>query len=347
MEYSTPRYQGKPTAYLDHNILDLLVKTPSLKFKAELKEKFQIIYSDENLKEIKRTGDKGFNYLKLLEEFEAMYLKLILTSEFKVTGDATITELSPFVAFDKYCENIGPVYESIEQSISQSLLKFYGGRSDADFDDINNGQIDAFDNLMSHRQDLGNEISETESGFPEIGAKISAYTKEIKGKNDIALAQSANELRKHIDDENNYSGVKNSRSYTGIGPIQLNDIEHHNVIEQIWEAHSELDGNKDHDSYIGHFYGDSLSPLYNREMFFFENVTSTYNVLNVVGYHPDFKMKKERRFTAAMSDAGHAYMGSFADYVFSRDLAFVRKTRACYEFLNTKAQVVEVTVSDV
>ncbi len=50
MEDSTPRYQGKPTAYLDHNILDLLVKNPTLAFKAELKDKFQILYSDENLK---------------------------------------------------------------------------------------------------------------------------------------------------------------------------------------------------------------------------------------------------------------------------------------------------------
>lgn len=347
MENSTPRYQGKPTAYLDHNILDLLVKTPSLSFGSELREKFQIIYSDENLKEIKRTGKSGSSHLKVLENFGAMYLKLVLTPKFEVTGDATITELSPFVAFENYCENLEPIYENIEQSISQSLLKFYGGRSDADFDDINNGQIDAFDNLMNHLQDLGKEFSEAEGNFPDISAQISAYTKDMKKKHDVALAQSANELRKHVDDENNYSGVKNYRDYTGIGPMQLNNIEPPNVIKKIWEAHSELDGYKGHEFSIEQFYGISLSPIYNREMFFFEKVTSIYNVLNVVGYHPDSKMKKERRFTAAMSDAGHASMGSFADYVFSRDLAFVKKTRACYEFLNTKAQVIEVTVSDV
>ncbi len=39
--------------------------------------------------------------------------------------------------------------------MSQSLLKFYGGRSDANFDDIKNGQIDAFDDLMIQLQDLG------------------------------------------------------------------------------------------------------------------------------------------------------------------------------------------------
>ncbi len=346
MEDSNPIYQGKPTAYLDHNILDLLVKNPSLAFKAELKEKFQILYSDENLKEIKRTGENGSSYLKLLEELGSMYLKLVLSPNFEVTGDATITELNPVVAFDNYCENIEPIYESLEQSMSQSLLKFYGGRNDANFEDIKNCQIDAFDDLMTHLHDLGKEFQEADPNS-DINAQISAYTTDMKKKHDAAVAQSANELRKHVDDENYYSGVKNYRDYTGIGPMQLNNIEPPNVIEQIWEAHSELDGYKGNEFSIEQFYGISLNPIYNREMFFFERVTSIYNVLNVVGYHPDSKMKKERRFTAAMSDAGHASIGSFADYVFSRDLAFVKKTRACYEFLNIKSQVIEVTVSDV
>ncbi len=119
------------------------------------------------------------------------------------------------------------------------------------------------------------------------------------------------------------------------------------LLKKIWEAHSELDGYKGHEFSIEQFYGISLNPIYNREMFFFEKVTSIYNVLNVVGFHPDSKMKQERRFTAAMSDAGHASIGSFADYVFSRDLAFVKKTRACYEFLNTNSQVIEVRISNV
>lgn len=343
MENSIPRYQGKPTAYLDHNILDLLVKNPSLVFKTQLKDKFQILYSDENLKEIRRTGENGSSYLKVFEELGAMYLKLILTPKFEVTGDATITELSPFVAFDNYCENIEPVYENIEQAMSQSLLKFYGGRGDANFEDIKNDQIDAFDDLMVYLQDLGEKIQEVDSNS-DINAQISAYTTDMKKKHDKAVAQSANELRKHVDDEYNYSGVKNYRDYTGIGPMQLNNIEPPNVIEKIWEAHRELDGYKGHEFTIEQFYGISLNSIYNREMFFFEKITSIYNVLNVVGYHPDSKMEKERRFTAAMSDAGHASIGSFADYVFSRDLAFIKKTRACYEFLNTKSQVIEVTV---
>ncbi|MNC47007.1 hypothetical protein D3C75_960470 [compost metagenome] len=70
-------------------------------------------------------------------------------------------------------------------------------------------------------------------------------------------------------------------------------------------------------------------------------------MLNVIGYYPDFKMKHDRRFTAAMSDAGHAAIASFSDFLFSRDAAFIHKTRAAYEYLNVKTQVIEVIVNDV
>lgn len=346
MENSIPTYRGKPTAYLDHNILDLLVKNPSVDFKTQLKDQFQVIYSDENLKEIKRTGENGSSYLKVLEELGALYLKLVLTPKFEVTGDATITKLSPFVAFDNYCENFNPFYEKLKQSMFQSLLKFYGGRGDASFEDIKNGQIDAFDNFMIYLRDLGDEFQELDPNS-DINSQILACTLDMKKKHDTAVAQSANELRKYIDDERNYSGVKIYRDYTRIGPIQLNNIEPPNVVEKIWEAHSELDGYKRNGFTVEQFYGISWNPTYNREMFLFEKIASIYNTLNLVGYYPDSKMKKERRLTAAMSDAGHASIGSCADYVFSRDLAFVKKTRACYEFLRAKSQVIEVTVSDV
>ena len=161
-----------------------------------------------------------------------------------------------------------------------------------------------------------------------------------------ALAQASEQMRQYIDDEKNYSGVKAYREFTGIGPAQLNNIKPPNVIEKIWEAHKEVDGYREHAFSLEQFYGISLSSVYEREMLFFEKVLAIYNVLNVLGYYPDSKMKNERRFIAAMSDAAHASMGSFADYVFSRDLAFVKKSRACYEFLKLKSQVVEVVVND-
>ncbi|HCM0980061.1 TPA: hypothetical protein ACF35C_004486 [Vibrio parahaemolyticus] len=346
MENSIPTYRGKPTAYLDHNILDLLVKNPSLRFKEDLREKYQILYSDENLKEIKRTGENGSLYLDVLDDLEAMYLKFVLTSRFEFTGDAMISITKPVDAFRNYCQNLEPVYEQFEKSTSQSLLKFYGGRHGDNFDDINNEQIGAFDSLLSHIQKLAS-VDEIKNLSPELNKHVSAYTSELKRSHNEALKQSSQELRKYVSDESNYSGVNDYRRNTGIGPVQLNNIEPPNVLQKIWVAHKDADGYAGLNFTIEQFYGISLNPIYNREMYLFEKITSIYNVLNVIGYHPDSKMKKEKRFTAAMSDAGHASIGSFADFVFSRDIAFVKKTRAAYEFLLAKTQVIEVTVNDV
>lgn len=78
------------------------------------------------------------------------YLKLALTPRFEFTGDAIISPTQPAEAFRNYCQNIEPVYEQLGKATSQSLLKFYGGRNGDTFNDINNEQIGAFDNLLSH-----------------------------------------------------------------------------------------------------------------------------------------------------------------------------------------------------
>ncbi|BBS16766.1 hypothetical protein ACK32X_03415 [Aeromonas dhakensis] len=345
MKNFIPKYQGKPTAYLDHNILDFLVKNPSSSFKEDLRQKYQVLYSDENLKEIKRTGENGSQHLNVLNDLEAMYLKLVLTPRFEFTGDAIISVTKPVDAFMSYCQNIEPVYEQLEKSTYQSLLKFYGGRHGDTFDDINNEQIDAFDNLLSYIQTLVN-VDEIQKLSPEINRHISAYTLELKQSHDEALKHASQELRKHVSDEINYSGVNDYRENTGIGPVQLNNIEPPNVLEKIWEMHKYVDGYAGLNFTMEQFYGISLNPIYNREMHLFEKITSIYNVLNIVGFYPDSRMKKENRFTAAMSDAGHASIGSFADFVFSKDIAFVKKTRAAYEFLQAKTQVIEVTINN-
>ncbi|WP_347253831.1 hypothetical protein [Leminorella grimontii] len=341
MKASNNIYDGKPTAYLDHNVLDVLVKKLNLVFASELREKYQIVYSDETLKEIKRTGSNGSQFIEVLESLEAMHLRVFVTENFEITGQAILKEISPFDAFKNYCENIEPVYEAMEKASAQSLLKFYGGRTGSNFDDINQEQVDAFDNLMKY---LSARAYEAKDLVPGIDSAVSVYVKEMRRSYNEALSQSTTELRKHIEDEFDYSGVQVYRNHTKISPLQLNNIEPPNVIEKIWEIYRAIDDYRDNNFSIEQFLGISRNLIYNREMHLHEKVTSIYNVLNVIGYHPDSKMKLDRRFTAAMSDAGHAAIASFANYLFSRDLAFIYKTRAVYEYLNIKTQVIEVIV---
>lgn len=222
MKTPNNNYDGKPTAYLDHNILDLFVKSRGLPFASELKEKYQIIYSDETLKEIKRTGENGSQFLEALESLEAMHLRIFVTESFKVTDQAVLKELNPFDAFKDYCKNIEPVYEAMEQATAQTLLKFYGGRAESDFDEINREQIGSFGGLMNYISDRVDEVKDL---VPGIDAAVSAYTKEMQKSFNEALAQSTAELRKHIEDELKYSGVQTYRNHMKVGPVQLNNIE--------------------------------------------------------------------------------------------------------------------------
>ncbi len=106
---STPQYSGKPTLYLDQNILDLFVKNGVGSFGRELREtlnKFQIVYSDETLKEIKRSSGYENEFLDALKELGAYHLKIVVEQPgYIVTDKATFTSRDVFEAFKEYCSN--------------------------------------------------------------------------------------------------------------------------------------------------------------------------------------------------------------------------------------------------
>jgi|GEM_PF-6399669 len=49
-------YKGKPLAYLDHNILDRFVKNLRKNLEERIASEYQVVFSDENSKEINKSG---------------------------------------------------------------------------------------------------------------------------------------------------------------------------------------------------------------------------------------------------------------------------------------------------
>jgi len=74
-----PTYTGKPTAYLDQNILDLFVTYGLNEFSRSLTDKFQIVYSDETLKEIRRSHGYQDKFLNVLKDLNAAHLNIATT----------------------------------------------------------------------------------------------------------------------------------------------------------------------------------------------------------------------------------------------------------------------------
>lgn len=283
-------YSGKTTAYLDQNILDVLRKHDPKDFKDALLEKYQIVYSDETLKEIKRSGHNHEEFLVILQELKAYHLRVCLNEDFTPRGDATITARDPFDAYIEYCENLAVVYENMQEATASSLLKFYGGSSGQSFDDINNLQSKSYQDLLKY---ISEQTEEFEDLFPDLAEGIKQSLGNMRQSFDHALNQSSLDMKKHVENDRNWSGVKEYRDATGIGPVQLNNIKPPKVIEKIWGFHKSLESYKGFS--IEEFLGISKHPIYHfREIHLFEKVTSAYNVLNVVGYYPDSKMKNKK-----------------------------------------------------
>lgn len=336
-----PDYQGKQTAYLDQNILDMFVKYGLGAFGEMLVREYQVIYSDETLKEIKRSSGYENKFLDVLNQLGALHLKVYLDDRFQPTGKATITKRDSHQAFQEYNSN-EPVYERIYESMMLSIQKTYGGLSHSTFSDIKDSQIAAYDEL--HNLILNN-IEDLRSDFPELVIQLEAHAEDMKKKLSDAVSENAKLTSENVSDPIGWSGIKEFRNFLCTGPMQLNNIQPPNIIQQIWSVCQDKMSSQ-MDISLEQFFGIDKNPIYPTSDFFnYQKVNSIYNMLNMLGYYPDSKVHKERRFIAAMSDQSHASMATFADILFSIDKSFLKKVEAAYEFLGIKTHILHVTVN--
>lgn len=338
---SAPQYSGKPTLYLDQNILDLFVKNSVGSFGRELMDKFQIVYSDETLKEIRRSAGYENDFLNALKDLGSYHLKIVVEQPgFIVTDKATITSRDVFEAFEEYCSNDNE-YGSIENSMNQWLFKFSGGRSGDSISDIHEEQLAAFAQLMDGMLENADELP------VGMRAQIKEYSELMVEQYKSTLHELENTMSKDIPDTKEWNGIKSYRESVGVGPKELNNIEPPKVIEKIWDAFKVKLPKNDHFNSLEDFFQIRTNPIYpDRPYHLHQKVTGMYNMLNTVGYFPDSNVHKERRFIAAMSDNSHASMASFCNLLLSRDESFVKKVRAVYEYLGVPTEVGLVVVGN-
>lgn len=344
MEDKIQQYQGKPTAYLDQNILDLFVSIGLGDFADGLKSKFQVVYSDETLKEIKRSGDYAEKFLNVLKKLDAYHIKIVLEQPgFVITDKATLTSRDPFEAYEEYLKN-EPEYNNVQLAMEQSLYKFSGGRVGDGISEIHDEQKEAFTVLINQ---LSIHASELSQEIPDIEGFIKEYGEAMKAQFEVTLDETERLMKENIPDDKNWSGIKDFRNSVGIGPKELNNIEPPDVLKKIWDMFKVLPPYNKMNIGIEEFFGITTNPIYPDQPYFnHQKVTAIYNMLNTLGYYPDSKVHKERRFVASLSDTSHASMASFCNVLFSRDEYFVKKVQAAYEFLGIPTLVRHVVLKD-
>lgn len=325
---SIPPYHGKPTVYLDQNILDFFTKQGLGKFGQILTNDYQVVYSDETLKEIRRS--KGFeeNFLNVLKNLKANYLKLVVEQPlFIVTDKATISVRDPFDVYKEYCENSNDSVD-MENAMQQWLFKYSGGRKGDSLSDIHNEQIAAFSGLMDSLMENSDELPE------DVQRQLKVYTNEMITQYKAILEKTEGMMLENIEDDKNWDGIKDFRSQVGVGPKQLNNIEPPNVLVKIFDKLRALPTYSPSNIDIDDFFQLNKNPINPEQPYFkHQKVTGIYNMLNTLGYYPDSKVHKERRFIAAISDNSHASIASFCSFLLSNDKNFIKKVSAAYEYL--------------
>jgi len=335
-------YVGKPTAYLDHNVLNYFLRYPEISAFEKIFEEHQIVYSDETLREVKRSEGEEIKFLNLLKKLGAMHFKIFVDDNYQNTNEAIISDADPFEHYARACSEMD-IAEQIYTATNSTLRKFYGDSSLPKIDELDEQQNLDFSRILENLiRDLSNTNALTNQQFHTIKEYILRTHRHQK-----TLQQQSTMMMLSYEDDDHSSIVNAYRAAVGIGPKELNNIKGENIIEQIWNLHKNLDGYKNNDFSIEDFLGISyIPPNLDGSIPISSKIISAYNVLNVIGYHTDSNLKLSRRFTAATSDANHTALASYADTLFSSDIGMIKKGRAIYEYLDIQTKILTFSVID-
>lgn len=90
-------------AYLDHNILDSILKGDRKDIRGFLRTQgFIPVFSNENLAEIHRSRGYEQQFLQLLKELGAKHLSPEFDRDFRRTGRAFVKEVDPYEAYAQW-----------------------------------------------------------------------------------------------------------------------------------------------------------------------------------------------------------------------------------------------------
>lgn len=314
--------------YLDHNILDSIRKGDPFDIEGLLnRNQITPVYSQENLKEIKRSVGSENEFISLLSKLGAKYIEPIYERNLP-TGNAKINDSDAIVVWNWFVENEDPMPE-YGYGLSSFLEKFYGGRRGETYAEIFSKGNAELKKIMANAL---KELEFNELLTDEMEKAIEALP-SILGKQQQYISEKMDALEQ--------SPVKQFEEVTGLGAKVLKNIKPPHVVQKIFEAVQgsmpgiELD--------IDIFFGVKYQPFESnsdRVKTLSEKVNGIYHQLNVLGYYRDSDMRNKRGFVRSSSDMTHAGIASFCHLLLCRDEGLVKKASAAYEYAGVRTQII-------
>lgn len=315
--------------YLDHNILDALIKGRISRYDLFLcYTNSTVVYSNETLMEIRKSTGYEHKFLEVLKQLEACLLFVESSTSGYITGNWEIREDDPFVAFETLNDTLAST-TSLSFGFDEVIQKLYGGAPDKSFSEIAAQSLtDLKDMLDSTLQEARSELSENE--YQIIALKF----EELKRQMRVSSSEMGS-LFDRTTIENNFTTWDDA---IGVGPLELKNIVPPKVVEKVWKMISpKFPTEVTFEKMFGLAaqYEGAHVPKTN-----IERCNAIYHALNYLGYYRDSGMKKLRRVHASSSDMSHVGYGSLCDILVSDDEDFCKKAMAVYEFLKVDTYVV-------
>jgi len=315
--------------YLDHNILDALLKGKISREELYLPyTNNTIVYSNETLMEIRKSTGYEYKFLQVLKDLDARFLYVESNASGHITGKWEILEHDPFVMFDSLNDTLASTTNS-NFGFDEIVQKLYGGAPDRSFAEIAAQSVnDLQDMLDSSLEEARTDLSEEEY------QSIALYFEGLKRQMNASSYEMGSQLDKSTS-ENNFTTWDNA---IGVGPLELKNIVPPKVVQKVWEM---ISSKLPEEATFEKMFG--LDALYEGAYFPKTNIercNAIYHALNYFGYYRDTGMKKLRRVHASGADMNHAGYASLCDILVSDDEDFCKKAMAVYEFLKIDTYVV-------
>lgn len=315
--------------YLDHNILDALIKRRISRHDLCLGyTNSTVVYSNETLLEIRKSIGYEHKFLDVLKELDACFLFVESNTSGHITGNWEIRGDDPFVAFETLNDALASTSSS-NFGFDELVQKLYGGAPDKSFTEIATQSLtDLTDMLDSVLQEGRSDLSENEYQI------MALQFEEFKRQMSVSSSVMGSLLDKTTS-ENNFTTWDDA---VGVGPLELKNILPPKVVEKVWDMVSpKISTETTFEKMFGLAAQDEGTHVPKTNI---ERCNSIYHTLNYLGYYRDSGMKKLRRVNASSSDMSHVGNASLCDILVSDDEDFCKKAMAVYEFLKIDTYVV-------
>lgn len=327
------------TVHIDHNIIDFIHKNPESRLDKTLKEKYQVIFTDENLSEIERCGNQSDDYAEILSRLCPLYLEICFNDD-NIPNDEAMLREYPVAGSLKIRRERVPSIDEIKTKIMQPLLKILGGRPGEGAEKIFEEQRVAMHQIAHY---VGNDISEKEIKSSDVAELARLEVEKLKEKYDEDINTRMDEAKKLIGADHTYDGLKSLRAEIKVEPKILNNIKGGKVIQKIWEKAKDSDYVTKNGMTLERLFGiEKGFHNFDQELPIYYKAYVMYLMLNVIGFHQDEGILKTNRFISASSDSYHVANAIFADQLLSMDKKLCAKARAVYEYLGIGTQVIHL-----